>query len=40
MERLQQNIENLKAEAVENAEEQVIANVEVFIFNLCFKMLV
>lgn len=27
MERLQQSIENLKAEAVENGEEQVITNV-------------
>lgn len=40
MERLQQNIESLKAEAAEDGEEQVIANVYIFIFNLCFKMLV
>lgn len=34
MERLQQNIENLKAEAAENGEEQVIAKVN-FLFSNC-----
>lgn len=40
MERLQQNIETLKAEAAEDGEEQVTAKAQVLIFKLHLGMIV